>query len=307
MKNFVFTILLLASISTSWAQRTTVKLTAVVKKPMLTYNTNTVILKFDKQHFLDAYAAVEKGTWADSYLKEKDAAQTAIDWLKAQQKPVQLQEKISDLAKPEQALAWLVKHLIGASLIMKGETEIYEFNSKQKKELIEAASESTDLMGNHYTFFYPGQTSSFLETWNVNEQTVRTDETTIDVFEAPVEERVAMELEDPNKIYTVVEIQPEYPGGMTKWTEYVNKSLRYPKDALSNQTEGSVYVGFVVSETGKLTDIMVIKGLSPSCDNEAVRIVQESIDWKPAKQNGKAVKSRFVIPVKFNLAQQKMK
>jgi protein TonB len=63
-----------------------------------------------------------------------------------------------------------------------------------------------------------------------------------------------------------------------------------------------VYIEFVVLETGKLSDFKVIKGISPTCDKEAVRLCKESIDWKPAQQRGKAVKCRFVLPIKFRLS-----
>jgi protein TonB len=119
------------------------------------------------------------------------------------------------------------------------------------------------------------------------------------VFEEPVEE---VEADDASKIYTVTEIQPEYPGGFGKWVDYVKNSLKYPKDAVRLKTEGSVYIEFVVIETGKLTDFKVVRGISPSCDKEALRICKESIDWKPAKQGGKAVKCRFVMPIKFRLS-----
>jgi protein TonB len=107
---------------------------------------------------------------------------------------------------------------------------------------------------------------------------------------------------DDDKVYKVTEIQPEYPGGMGKWNEYIKRSLKYPSDAVSKKIEGSVYVKFVIQQSGKLTDFQVIKGISPSCDKEALRLCKESIDWKPARQAGKVVKAQMVIPIKFRLA-----
>jgi protein TonB len=67
-------------------------------------------------------------------------------------------------------------------------------------------------------------------------------------------------------------------------------------------TEGSVFVSFVVDRAGTISEISVVKGISAECDKEAVRVVGMMPPWKPGKQNGKAVKSRFVLPVKFKLA-----
>ena len=118
------------------------------------------------------------------------------------------------------------------------------------------------------------------------------------IFEEVLEEEVT-----PNAdiVYTIVEQSPEYPGGMEKWIEYLKLKLKYPKDALASKTEGTVFVSFVVQPTGKLTDFSVIKGLIPSCDQEALRVMQESIDWKPGRQRNVAVKTRFVLPIKFKL------
>jgi TonB family protein len=292
------------SVSGLWAQRTTVKLTRFTKEPTIIYTAKEVVLKFDKQSFLDVFASIENDTWINYYPRENKVATASVAWLVKQNKTVQLDENMTDQSKPEQALGWLVQNLVGAQLIIKGDAEIYELKGNKKKEVIEVIEEVSELSGRSYTFFDPAQSREFLKIWNVNKRqdfTIEIDEPTIEVvFEEPIEEVVTYD--DASKIYTVTEIQPQYPDGYEKWAEYVKNSLKYPKDAIDQKIEGSVYVEFVVQETGKLTDFKIVRGISTSCDKEALRICKGSIDWKPAQQGGKSVKCRFVMPIKFRLS-----
>lgn len=121
------------------------------------------------------------------------------------------------------------------------------------------------------------------------------------VFEEPVAE-VAKEEVDEDVVFTVVEQQAEFPGGMEALVKFLQKNVKYPAIARRMGVEGSVFVSFVVDRAGAISDIQIVKGISAECDKEAVRVVGMMPPWKPGKQNGKAVKSRFVLPVKFKLA-----
>ena len=121
------------------------------------------------------------------------------------------------------------------------------------------------------------------------------------VFEEPVAE-VAKEEVSEDVIFTVVEQPAEFPGGLEAMAKFLQKNMKYPAIARRMGTEGSVFVSFVVDRSGTISDIAVVKGISAECDKEAVRVVGMMPPWKPGKQNGKAVKSRFVLPVKFKLA-----
>lgn len=121
------------------------------------------------------------------------------------------------------------------------------------------------------------------------------------VFEEPVAE-VAKEEVEEDVIFTVVEQQAEFPGGMEALVKFLQKNVKYPAIARRMGVEGSVFVSFVVDKAGAISDIQIVKGISAECDKEAVRVVGMMPPWKPGKQNGKAVKSRFVLPVKFKLA-----
>jgi periplasmic protein TonB len=118
------------------------------------------------------------------------------------------------------------------------------------------------------------------------------------VFEEPVQEVV---VEDDNQIFTVVEQQPQFEGGMEAMAKFIASKLRYPASARRMGIEGRVFVGFVVAKDGQISDVKIVRGISPDCDNEAMRVVKLMPPWKPGKQNGKAVNCRFVLPVNFKL------
>ena len=317
-KNIVILSFLIFCVCPLWAQRTTVRLSGLAKEPVIVFTAKEVVLKFDKQSFLDTYVSMERGGWSEYYVREYRAATASIEWLRSQKTTVQLDENMTDQSKPETGLVWLVQNLVGAPLMIKGDAQIYEVRGNQKKEVLEFVETISALSGKSYAFYPPGKPNELLKIWNLNERVAATrqekksnapiaappksgeGETVEVVFEEPVEEVVIND--DKDKIFIVVEVQPEYPGGMGKWNEYVKSSLRYPKDAVGKKVEGTVYVQFVVLETGKLSEFQLIRGISPSCDKEALRLCKESIDWKPGKQNGKTVKVRFVMPIKFRLS-----
>ncbi|HEY3402367.1 MAG TPA: energy transducer TonB [Ohtaekwangia sp.] len=120
------------------------------------------------------------------------------------------------------------------------------------------------------------------------------------VFEEPVQEIVAPSDEDV--IFTVVEQQAEFTGGYEAMAKFLQKNLKYPAAPRRMGIEGSVFVGFVVDREGNISDISIVKGIHADCDKEAIRVVKMMPPWKPGKQNGRAVKSRFVLPIKFKLA-----
>ena len=119
------------------------------------------------------------------------------------------------------------------------------------------------------------------------------------VFEEPVKEVVD---NGDDQIYTVVEQQPEFPGGMEAMMKFIQKNMKYPAQARRMGTEGRVFIGFVVNLDGKITDVATVKGISMDCDKEAARVINMMPPWKPGKQNGRAVRVRFVLPVNFKLA-----
>lgn len=120
----------------------------------------------------------------------------------------------------------------------------------------------------------------------------------IKIFDAPVE--VEKE-ENEEEIFLVVE-QPAVPkGGLTAFYQDISERIQYPASARRMNIEGKVFVEFVVNRDGSITDVVAIKGIGAGCDEEAVRVVKTSAAWNPAKQRGKAVKQRLVLPITFKL------
>ncbi|WKN43552.1 TonB family protein [Tunicatimonas pelagia] len=103
------------------------------------------------------------------------------------------------------------------------------------------------------------------------------------------------------ELFTVVEEMPEYVGGMDAFYQYVANEVKYPAQARQQSVEGHVFVQFVVEKDGSLTDVQVIKGIGAGCDQEAVRVVENSPAFKPGKQRGKPVRVRMVMPITFIL------
>ncbi|MDR0835342.1 MAG: energy transducer TonB [Tannerella sp.] len=106
---------------------------------------------------------------------------------------------------------------------------------------------------------------------------------------------------ETEEIFTVVEQQAEFPGGITEMYKYLKDHINYPTMAQENNIHGKVYLKFVVSKDGSISQVTVVKGVDPSLDREAVRVVQSMPKWNPGKQNGKTVNVWFNLPVTFQL------
>ena len=104
-----------------------------------------------------------------------------------------------------------------------------------------------------------------------------------------------------DKIFQVVEDQPEFPGGMEALMKHLSKEIKYPKEAQEKGTQGRVIVQFVVRKDGSITDAKIMKPVDPLLDAEALRVVSEMPNWTPGKQRGEAVNVRFTLPVTFRL------
>lgn len=99
----------------------------------------------------------------------------------------------------------------------------------------------------------------------------------------------------------VVEAYPEFEGGPEAFYNHIRQEITYPLQARQAGVEGRVDVEFVVDKDGSISDVQAIKGIGAGCDEEAVRVVNSIPPFKPAKQNGKPVRVRMVVPVVFEL------
>lgn len=126
-----------------------------------------------------------------------------------------------------------------------------------------------------------------------------TDETkNIAIVQVQIEEE---EDETETQIFTVVENEPEFPGGMEALYKYLAQNIKYPQLARENNITGKVYVTFVVEKDGSIANPKVLRDIGGGCGAEAIRVVKAMPKWTPGKQRGKAVRVQFNLPVNFNL------
>jgi len=111
--------------------------------------------------------------------------------------------------------------------------------------------------------------------------------------------------DDDNKTYTytVREIQPQFPGGLQGFGQYLSTNIRYPYTAKLNRTQGKVIVTFVVERDGSLTDLKVVRSPSTTLSGEAVRVLENSPAWIPGCQYGRKVRVSYTVPINFTLNQ----
>lgn len=109
------------------------------------------------------------------------------------------------------------------------------------------------------------------------------------------------EEEAAQQIFTVVEEMPKFPGGDAELLKFISKSIRYPVIAQENGIQGRVICSFVVNRDGSIVDAQVLRGVDPSLDKEALRVINSMPKWTPGKQRGKPVRVKYTVPITFRL------
>ena len=109
------------------------------------------------------------------------------------------------------------------------------------------------------------------------------------------------EKQGESEVFTIVEVMPEFPGGMTEMLNFLGENIDYPKEAQENGETGTVILRFIVDDKGKVDDVTILKSISPSIDEEALRVVNSMPDWSPGYQRGRAVFTYFTLPIRFKL------
>ncbi len=109
------------------------------------------------------------------------------------------------------------------------------------------------------------------------------------------------EEEEEGEVFFVVEDMPEFPGGEQALHRYLAESVRYPTIAQENGIQGRVYVKFVINTDGSVTDVQIARGVDPSLDKEALRVVRNMPKWEPGKQRGEPVRVSYTVPINFVL------
>lgn len=119
------------------------------------------------------------------------------------------------------------------------------------------------------------------------------------VVEAPKVEPVVEVKQAPEEIFTIVEEMPQFPDGDV--ASYLAKNIKYPVVAQENGIQGRVICQFVVNKDGSIVDVQVVRGVDPSLDKEALRVIQSMPKWTPGKQRNQPVRVKYTLPVNFKL------
>ena len=155
----------------------------------------------------------------------------------------------------------------------------------------------------------PPEAPSVAEVLNIVEDDAKIEETAVASTEETgkaVEVKyvpVKVEEEEPEEqtIFQVVEVMPEFPGGMGECLKFLGKNIKYPTIAQENGVQGRVIVQFVVNKDGSIVDPVVVRSVDPYLDKEALRVIKTMPKWKPGQQRGKAVRVKYTVPVTFKL------
>lgn len=107
--------------------------------------------------------------------------------------------------------------------------------------------------------------------------------------------------ESEPEFFYIVEDMPKYPDGDAGLLKDIMSNIVYPEIAKENGIQGRVFVDFMVNKSGQVINVKIKRGVDPSLDAEALRVVKNLKNWTPGKQRGKAVKVAFTVPINFKL------
>lgn len=114
-------------------------------------------------------------------------------------------------------------------------------------------------------------------------------------------DEIVVEEKKEEKVFTAVEQMPQFPGGEAELMKYISNNIKYPTMAMENNIQGRVVVQFVVTSTGKIGEVKVVRSKDPDLDKEAVRVVKSLPNFIPGKMNGQAVNVWYTLPITFKL------
>jgi len=111
---------------------------------------------------------------------------------------------------------------------------------------------------------------------------------------------------EPDEVHSFVSLEnpPKFPGGIDDFYKFLGENIEYPEEAKKQNIEGNVFVSFIVEKDGAISDIKIDRKLGYGTDEEAVRILKLSPKWNPGTQNGKAVRVKYNLPIKFSLGKR---
>ena len=112
---------------------------------------------------------------------------------------------------------------------------------------------------------------------------------------------VGVKGENVDQAFTVVETMPKFPEGQAGLMRYLARSIKYPVIAQKNKEQGRVIIQMIIGTDGSLSNVKVLRSVSPSLDAEAIRVVGNMPKWEPGMQKGQAVPVKYTLPITFRL------
>ena len=112
---------------------------------------------------------------------------------------------------------------------------------------------------------------------------------------------VGVKGENADQAFTVVETMPKFPEGQAGLMRYLARSIKYPVIAQKNKEQGRVIIQMIIGTDGSLSNVKVLRSVSPSLDAEAIRVVGNMPKWEPGMQKGQAVPVKYTLPITFRL------
>lgn len=98
-----------------------------------------------------------------------------------------------------------------------------------------------------------------------------------------------------------IENYPVFPGGHSAFTKFLSRNLKYPANAVEKGIEGKVLISFIIEKNGRLSNIKILRGIGYGCDEEAIRVLEKSPEWRPGIQNKQKVRVAYTLPINFSL------
>ncbi|MGL5545734.1 MAG: TonB family protein [Tannerellaceae bacterium] len=131
--------------------------------------------------------------------------------------------------------------------------------------------------------------------------TVKTTREAVEVSPVMQDQKKKQEPQDEalGEVFVTVEDMPEFPGGPGELMKFIASHVKYPAVAVEKKIQGRVVVQFIVSKTGQVVDAKIARGVDPSLDAEALRVVSSMPKWKPGSQRGVPVNVKYTVPVQF--------
>lgn len=102
-------------------------------------------------------------------------------------------------------------------------------------------------------------------------------------------------------VFTVADEMPTFPGGNEALQQFINETVKFPNDAVQRGIQGKVYVRFLIDTKGKVRNPKIARGVYPSLDEEALRIVKKMPSWNPGRQEGETVIVSYTMPINFTM------